>query len=216
MIKKRYIYSVIMGIVVIVVFPYILRIEGVRNIIGDWLSFSDNLDYKVAYIQLIGGILGTFIAVYGALFVQREQQRVDEYKKKLESGRKIYNELNSCLEQLQNIFRETKIIYHLKEIEKDDIIKFCAIAKGKKMFLKEDWVDNLVVAGDIFGVDDIIMIHKYYYKLYVIQQALESNDEDEIQKVFVPYIRWFITADGNGWNNNVEGPMKRFKERVKG
>ncbi len=195
-------------------FPLFLRIGWIRNIISCWLSFSDNADYKIIYVQLVGGIIGTFISVYGALFIQREQQRRDEEKKKKECVRNIYTELRTCLSELCSMFRETKLFYGLRTIEKEDIDKFCAVAEKRKLSLSDKWIENLAGAGDLFCEFEINMIYKYYFKLTAIQQAFETKNIDKIQSVFIPYICWFIYCDGSDLRKDVKEFMQSIHEKT--
>lgn len=207
------IFLIIFGVSMIVI-PYILQIEFIRNIISHWLSFSNNPDYKIAYIQLIGSIIGTFLSVYGALYIQKEQQRMEEKKKKRECAQNIYTELNTCFSELQSIFRETKLIHKISKVEKDNIEKFCDTAIGRKLSMSGRWVENLAGAGDTFSDIDVYQIYKFYYKLQVIQEALQTKNREEIQKIYVPYICWFITMDGNDIHNDIKTTMNRFEKII--
>lgn len=207
----KYFTNVLIFLIVsAIIIPYILRIEIIKAVIVDWLSFANNNDYKIAYIQLIGSVIGTFISLYGALWVQKEQQRVIDEKKKKECARNIYIELSTCFRELQNIFKDTKVRYDLKEIRREDIEKFAEIAVRRELSLRKNWRENLVGAGNVFSDFEKNMIYKYYLKLQVIQQALESKSVDEVQEVYVPYICHFIKNDGDNLYNDIDDFIKRI------
>lgn len=217
--NKKYNYLkmiLVMSLLVIIAIPYILQIDFVKNLVLDWLSFSVNSDYKIAYVQIIGSIVGTFLSVYGALFIQNEQQKNVEEKRKQECARKIYIELRTCFSELQSIYKDTKLTYKLNEIkDMDDVEKFCDTAIGRKLSLNKNWVENLAGSGDIYSDFDVTMIYKYYFKLQVIQQAFETRDVEEIKKIYVQYICWFITSNGNDVHEDIEHFMKRMDEMTK-
>lgn len=199
-------------LLIIIMFPYILQLDGIKKWIMDWLSFSSNPDYKIAYLQLIGTIVGTFLSVYGALFIQKEEQRFTEKRKKQECVRRIYIELRACFNELESIFKDTLLTYHLSEVQKDDVEKFCVKAIGRKLNVREKWIEDLAGSGDSFSSFEINMIYKFYFKLQVIQQALETEDTEEIKKVYVPYICWFMTSNGEGLHKDIKYFMKRLEE----
>lgn len=213
--KRKHNYPkiiLLISILIMIILPWILQLEFVRDLIIRWLSFSNNPDYKIAYIQLIGSIVGTFLSIYGALYIQKEEQRVLDAKKKQECARKIYIELRTCFNELESIFKDTKLTYHLNKIQKEDIEKFCTTAIGRRLSINEKWVEALAGSGDVFCGFDTNMIYKYYFKLQVIQQALESKNVEEIRKVYVPYICWFVMENGTGLHEDIEHFMKKMDE----
>lgn len=190
--------------------PYLLRIAILKKIVCSWLLFTENSNYVVAYVELFGGILGTFLSVYGALFIQREQHEKQEKSKSKMCARRIYIELRTCLNQLLDIFKESKKLYENGCISSDNRKLLCKTVVGRNISLSTRWVNNLADAGNIFSEFEIDRIYKYYVKLQIIQNALETKNEKEIEKIYTEYVCWFISLDGTHLHNDI----KEFLEKL--
>ena len=210
--KKNKRIKIFLMAVIVIAFasPYLLHIAILKKIVCNWLLFTENSDYIVAYVELLGGIFGTFLSVYGALFIQREQQEKQEKIKSRMSARRIYIELKTCLNQLLNIFKEGKNLYENGCITSDKRKLLWKSVVGRNISLSTKWVNNLADVGDIFSEFEIDVIYKYYVKLQIIQNALETKNEKEIEKIYTEYVCWFISLDGTHLHNDI----KEFLEKL--
>lgn len=111
---------IINGVIVIFVFliPILLRFDLVKKFVSYYFMSFPNLDYKVAYIALLGGLVGTIISITGALAVQNIFSKKELEKEKIQKKRQghrlvhrvIANELNSNANIIFNVFGNTESI----------------------------------------------------------------------------------------------------------
>lgn len=90
--------TIIVFIILIISIPLILKIPIVKGIISYWLSFSENNEYKIAYIQLVGTCISSFIAIYGALWIHKVTTKHEAIKKQKNNISKIYYEIKTSLD----------------------------------------------------------------------------------------------------------------------
>ena len=67
--------------VLFIVMPLFLQVSVIRNAIAWILSGLKYQEYKSAYLGLIGGLLGSWLAITGAIYTQRKFDREKEKKK---------------------------------------------------------------------------------------------------------------------------------------
>ena len=70
--------------------PLLLRIPCVRELFSWFLQPLGDSDYKSSYIETFGAILGTFLAVAGALWTQRKIDEAAAQKEVKESALIVY------------------------------------------------------------------------------------------------------------------------------
>lgn len=111
--RKIFVLTISIFILGMVVFPLILHIPIIKYMVDVLLSFTENEEYKVAYVEFFGAIIGSFIAICGSVWIQG---RVDE-KEEIERQKKyaciVYNDLDLAFDELIKIFRDTELIHGL-------------------------------------------------------------------------------------------------------
>ncbi len=203
--RNAVITVIIVWIATLIIIPLLLKLPCIRQMVLYLLSFTNNADYKIAYVEFWGTIVGSFIAIWGALFVQR---KIDE-KAELSNRRKyaciIYYDLHFAFKDLKDIFDETKQNYGLKEINNQtDAEKFCKVALGRKIYLNPTWIADVAQLNDVLSPTEIRMVYKYYGKLVDIDRALQSGDSENIRKIFVKDICWIISDSKGDIHNDIQ------------
>ena len=130
------IITVLIWSVVLILVPVMLKLTWIKQLFLYLLSFTSNADYKIVYVEFWGTIIGSFIAIWGALFVQRKIDKKAELSIKQKYACVIYYDLFFAFKDLKDIFEETKLVYKLQCFDnKTDVDKFCEVAKGRKIYL---------------------------------------------------------------------------------
>lgn len=209
--KKKNLQSIyiFLGIAIIILIPCILKNPEVKSLLVKWLSFSNNPDYIILYIQFIGSTIGTIISIYSALWINSKQQKKKDEKEQKECVKYLYTELNCCFEELKTIFRETKLTYNINTIGPEDIEKICTIANSRHLCINDEWVGKLAKLDDVLPAILKRDIKKYYGKLNVIKDVIESKEMD--QRIYVSYICYFIANNGETLHYDVECNMNNLK-----
>lgn len=73
--------------VLFIVMPLFLQVSVIRNAIAWILSGLKYQEYKSAYLGLVGGLLGSWLAITGAIYTQRKFDREKEEKRAIEEKR---------------------------------------------------------------------------------------------------------------------------------
>lgn len=73
--------------VLFIVMPLFLQVSVIRNAIAWILSGLRYQEYKSAYLGLVGGLLGSWLAITGAIYTQRKFDREKEEKRAIEEKR---------------------------------------------------------------------------------------------------------------------------------
>lgn len=86
LLKANYFY-LIMSIIILVsaiimFFPILLRIDFVKSFASFYLDPLKELEYKTAFLALVGGLLGTFISIFGALTIQSKFSKMEKEHEK--------------------------------------------------------------------------------------------------------------------------------------
>lgn len=157
------------------------------------LSFTNNSDYKIAYIEFTGAMIGSLIAIYGALWVQRKSEDRHERNEQKRYARIIYNDLSFAFNDLLQIYTRSGA----KSIcGTDNVEAFCQKALGVRLYLSPSWISDVAQLGDIISEIDIQTIYKYYGKLIDIDRVLQTNNVANIKSIYSETIAWFFCDDG--------------------
>lgn len=194
--RKIFILTISIFVLGMVVFPLILHIPIIKYVVEILLSFTENEEYKVAYVEFFGAIIGSFIAICGSVWIQG---RVDE-KEKIQRQKKyaciVYNDLDLAFDELIKIFRDTELMHGLKSINgEDDVNIFCKVAVGRKIHLSPNWISDVAQLNNVLSRKEIQTIYKYYGLLLDIDRALQSGGTDEIKKIYSTHIEYLVSGN---------------------
>ena len=220
--SKQYKLWTAIVLFLIIAIPLLLKIPLVRSVISMWLYFSDNPDYKIAYIELVGGLLGTFLSVLGALRIENYLREQNAEHNRREYVNTLYVEMERCFKKLKDIHDETILNNYSKfrDLSTDDFNNFCdafSIAAQKhRLNLNCNYITML---SSLHGHIDLGLwnnLQKYFSRLSVIDQALESGDNEKIRMVVIPYVYCFINEHDNGKiHGNIEIVMRDLRKLLR-
>ncbi|RGC43881.1 hypothetical protein [Absiella sp. AM29-15] len=131
---------IIIGVVIVFIFsfPLLLYFPFVRDIVSLYLSFIPNLDYKIAFISLLGTLLGTTISIVGALALQNIFNKKEQNKERIQKEKlgvdffhrflrtEFFSNVNVLLNKINKIEGSLNLTYEeiLKMKKKIEIEKF--------------------------------------------------------------------------------------------
>ena len=183
------IYSILIILLCMIFFAFFMRIPQIKSLVSLLLSFTTNSDYKVAYIEFFGAIIGSLIAVYGALWVQREIENIHEKKKSKKYACIVFYDLEYAINDLQKIFSKAKINSISDENAAD---KFYKEAFNTKIHLSQTWISDVAQLTEVLSDIEIKIIYNFYGKYADINNALEHQTPDCIKKIYIDKIAWFF------------------------
>ena len=77
-VEKLLFFIMIATTVIVVTSPWWLRFSCFSNIVESFLKSLKTEGYKSSYIEMIGALLGTFLAITGALWTQHREEKRKE------------------------------------------------------------------------------------------------------------------------------------------
>lgn len=176
--------------VVFIILPLVMKIPFVSNLIAWIMSALKYQEYKSAYLGIIGGLVGSWLAITGAIYTQRkfdeERKKEEKDAKKQELYAKYGITIIMCKELLWN---EIRANHHSVMIGNGEFLKAVDEERthyhflGKRRFRLENWLsirekvinDNLECAIKVMG------LYKYYEFLASFDgSAKEAKDLSQI------------------------------------
>lgn len=165
---KKWAYFITGGITVMVIsMPLLLYIPGVKNLVIMFLGALKTTDYKSAYLGILGSVIGSWLAVTGALYTQR---KMDEEKERQESARRTNNIRIVCREVLWNdiVSNHNQLTCHDKEQLHYIISEISGYTVSRTFSYRlQNWMDlrNRVIfenIDDSVNIVHIMQLYKYY------------------------------------------------------
>lgn len=201
------------GIALFIGTPLLLKIPAIKGFFSWWLDFTDNPDYKTTYIEAVCGMIGVFLSVLGALRTEDYFRKKEDRKDVEGCIRFLHAELNRCFYKLQSIFLETRITYHIEDNGPAFRDLFCEVAKKHRLELNNEWISLLAQLNGRIDEIDWKKLQKYFSRLSVIDQALQSGNVKEISDIYSTCICFFITTGGNGVFTDIAHFMSELEKK---
>lgn len=200
----KVIITIIIFAIVIILIPLFFKIPILKETISFWLSYTENDDYKITYIQLVVTFLSNFISIYGTLWIYKSTTKYEAIKKQKNNVFIIYCDLKNSLDVLLQTIHETKYSYNLEKINIDDLDKFCCIACGKDLNLSNMWLTYISQLDLVLKKIEILQLFKCYEKLLTINSAFKSDNPQKIKDIYTSHICWFVTCDEKSLHPDIE------------
>lgn len=159
----------------LVISPILMHIPLFSNFLSDFLSTLETQEYKGVYLEAISTLIGTFLAIYGALWTQRRIDSRDEVKKKRAALAVVYYDFDFAYKDLKEMFCEKKDgKFNKLKITQKTIIENMMKQKTENLFIDEDWIKNVASLSDVFGEKTLKMIFQMYGKINTIKMILDD------------------------------------------
>lgn len=158
--------------------PQLLKIGFVYNLVDSFFSGLQYSDYKSSVIESIGGMLGTFLAIIGALWTQHYFEQEEERKTDIQNATVIYYDFKFAFREIQERLKlfccEEKI--NINELNPDTVV-FCnlvAFFSGYRILIDSNWISNVAKLPSDFTAQEIEHIYNLYGLINSINISLDS------------------------------------------
>ena len=201
--------------------PLILRIECIHRMVSWFIGPLG--EYGSSYIETLGAILGTFLAVTGALWTQRKIDEV-QYKKELrESALIVYYDFEFVFNDIIRFMscylsRQQKVCNTLEDFEQFKKIKEMSHIY---IYIDDNWIQNVAKLSYSLSSNEIQQIYKLYGDLNTIKRAFNSSinemSQDDAKSAYSVMFSDFCSIDSLSplmvsLKENIEQIMKKLKE----
>lgn len=166
---------------IFIICPLLLRNNWLVYIISEFLKPLREQGFKSSYVETLGAILGTFLAISGALWTQKRFDIKEENEKKREHILIVYydfffvfQDIYSCM---NNYMNKRGIIENF--LSDEDL--FIDSVKYLKIYIHDEWISNVASIAKYFTDEEVKKIYEIYGELSTIKNMFEK-DLDYITK----------------------------------
>ena len=210
--KRIIIFSIIIVVFTMFVFPLFLHISFVKQMINALLSFSNNPDYKVAYVEFFGAIIGSFMAICGSVWIQSQVDERQEIDRRKKYACIVFNDLDLAFKDLIKLVDETDKQYDQTNRNNEDYkVLFSEISIGKKIYLSPNWISDVAQLNNVLPREDIQTIYKYYGILLDIDQTLQLRNKNEIMECYDSSIKELISISHKKPKSEVQNMLSKLE-----
>lgn len=176
-----------------------MNFEYLARIVSIFLLPLKKDGYKSSYIETMGALLGTFLAVSGALWTQRRIDSKKEKEKVRERTLIIYYDFKFVFDDVKNLMNKYQYNASVKGnsfITSQDREFFKEYSKGFKVHIDQDWITHVASVSNFFTNEEIKKIY---------DKPIESILDSEIDLAFHKMNTWInLTIFLNTLATNVE------------
>lgn len=183
--NKLFLGSIIITIMFIVS-PILIKCSYIRNFCSWLLNDLGEQGYKSSYIETLGAVLGTFLAISGALWTQRKFEQDIEQKEEEERRREkfliIYYDFKFLFDDIRNnmfFFQYKKTGSRLNLLDDENVLLFRACFKNFKVHIHDEWIQNVASVSQYLTKDEI----KTIYEMYGVFEELKQTFSESIYNV---------------------------------
>lgn len=193
-------FIMILVTVIFVASPVILRNEQVYKWISLLLGSLKQEGYKSSYIETIGALLGTFLAISGALWTQRRIDRKKEKGAVRENALIMYYDLKFSLYSIWDCMRDYSKNVKIPGIRlaEDQRKIFVNSLNLVEIEICEDWREKVASVAKYLKEDEVKDIYTIYGDLQNIKRMLSNIDATRSQQIYWimhKYVHWEMSGN---------------------
>ncbi len=168
---------------IFVVSPLLLKIKTVSDVVSILLKALETEGYRSTYIETMGALLGTFLAISGALWTQRRISEKEEKNRVREKTLIIYYDFFFAVNNICDFYDKVSV-----GMAPDDFwnnIK--AAVSSLEIQLYNEWMLNIVSISKYLKNEEVKEICKIYSELNKIKKMIQISVNDlteaEVEKL---------------------------------
>lgn len=177
--------------------PLIVHLfPGFESFISLLLIPLKSVEYKTTYIETIGAILGTYMAITGAIWTQRKIDEVAEKKDITNAATIVYYDFEFAFKDFKTILGlySSRIRCHSNVLSSDAQVEtFSKIINRYRVYIDDNWITNVANLADVVSSEELKRIYTLYGDITTIKSILNSinPDVDDIKLSYSLMQRYF-------------------------
>lgn len=215
--RKKHSVLLIASILFVLVFvlsPLLLRIGVFASIVDSFFEPLRFSEYKEAYISASGGMIGSFLAITGALWVERIVSK-DNSEQEIEKNALIlYYDIKLYYDEVSPLAIEMPRILGLSsKSEKEE--KYVLYKNRIGVHIHSEWIELVAGLKSILDEDELKKIYFFYGNVVDMKRLIEK---DSVTKASIGRVNDIINKLGKK-DNGKYMPSKEYGEildRLKG
>lgn len=184
--KSTIYFIVICVIVLLFIFsPLLIRVHFIYEIIQNYLDVFKNIEYKSAYVETVGAILGTFLAITGAIWTQNILNKYEKKRQIEKNALIVYYDFKFALDNVLEIMEVICPLTKSNTLPEDEAIldKFYKLRHVRNIYIDANWRQLVTSLRDELTVDEIREAQILYSKLAMICASFGDSDFEMKRKV---------------------------------
>lgn len=214
-------FIVVVATIIFVISPWWLSCEFLSNEISGILSSLKTEGYKSSYIETLGAILGTFLAITGALWTQKRFDKKAEEERKREHILIIYYDFYFVFQDIDRCM--SSYMSERKKIENflADKELFRKCFSELEIYIHDEWIANVASIAKYFSHKDVKYIYEIYGELSTYKKILSKKEDipdDELNTTFkrmYGHIQPCMSLSDFAITVEFKGETKRIMELLK-
>lgn len=175
---EKWLFIIVVIVTLVFVFmPWWIKFECFSSRVAFFLQPLKTEGYKSSYVETIGALIGSFLAITGALWTQRREEKKKEEQIVKEAAIVVYYDFKFAFEDL---FKFEKAYYSAKITMKDEFNEakyFNLYRQGIKIYIDSNWITNVAKLSVLFDAEEIKQIYKIYGDMERIKEVFNREDE---------------------------------------
>ena len=160
------------------------------------LSPLKSVDYKTTYIETIGAILGTYMAITGAIWTQRKIDEVAEKKEITKAATIVYYDFDFAFKDFEKILGlySSRIKCQSNVLSSDEQVEaFSKIINRYRVYIDDKWITNVANLAVVVSSEELKRIYGLYGDISTIKSVLSSvnPDVDDIKLSYSLIYKYF-------------------------
>lgn len=156
--------------------PILLKCSWIESTVSCMLSSLKREGYKSSYVETLGAIFGSFLAITGALWTQRRIDLQNEKHIIKEAAVIIYYDLKFVMDDIEQ-FKNAYVFINQETNNKCFYLEcFCNYWREHKIYIDSDWICNVAKLCNKLSNDEMKLIYKTYGDFETMKCAFEKSD----------------------------------------
>jgi len=162
-------------IIVVIIIPSALRITALKELAQRYLAPFGSL--KPSYISFAGTSIGSFLAIFGAVWVQHRTGKKAALAATKKAALTAYHELKFAFDDLLPIYLK---IWDIKSdsLKENRASAFLSSSNTTFLYLESDWLKNIANLSDVIELKEIKEIYSTYSSLIELKRIIDNKVTD--------------------------------------